>query len=260
MVFEIDMPAWAITAIWIALFLFLATLGVRFSERFGRRIARIYKNRERQPLTLERQMTLGSIFAGTVRLFSLTAALLAILALFVSIESLVWMVGLFSAAFGLGARPFISDILTGFTFITENTFSVGEKVEMLGVSGVVEKVQLRTTRLRAPSGELYILPNGDIRTIRNFSRGKFSQVKVTLRIHSANYEQALPLLDNLGQEAVSILPNLIEPWKVLSEGELGERAALVIVAKARFGKGADMTPRLEALVQQRFAEAQIDLV
>ena len=86
--------------------------------------------------------------------------------------------GLFSAGFGLGARPMVSDFLSGIGFMFEDTFDVSEKIEIPGlpggsVMGLVEAVHLRTTVIRAMSGEPYIVPNGEIRVVRNFSRGDF---------------------------------------------------------------------------------------
>jgi small-conductance mechanosensitive channel len=56
-----------------------------------------------------------------------TIAILSALSLFVETETLVWMVGLFSAAFGLGARPLISDFLTGIGFMFEDIYDVAKK-------------------------------------------------------------------------------------------------------------------------------------
>ena len=182
------------------------------------------------------------------------------LALFVPLNTLVWIVGLFSAAFGLGARPIISDFLTGVSLIFEDTFAEGEKVEPTGVTGVIEVVNLRTTSLRAPTGELYIVPNGEVRVVRNFSRGRFSTADIKLRITAIDLERALSLLEELGREAVVLLPNLLEPWEVISEsGIIGERTELTLAAKARYGKAAEMRPRLLALVHERLAEAGIAL-
>ena len=123
---------------------------------------------------------------------------LAALAQFLEPTDLIWMVGLLSAGFGLGARPLISDVLTGISFIFADTYAVGEKTELLGVEGVVEAVNLRTTLLRSPNGELLIIPNGDIRLVRNYSRGSFSIANVSIRVPSADLARALPLLENLG--------------------------------------------------------------
>ncbi len=66
------------------------------------------------------------------------------------------------------------------------------------------------------------------------------------------------LLTNMAVDAVTFLPNLLEPWKVISEsGEMGQYVELTFVAKARFGKAAEMRPRLLALVQERMEEAGI---
>lgn len=137
---------------------------------------------------------------------------------------------------------------------------MGEKVELLGVEGVVEAVNLRTTLMRSPTGELFVVPNGEIRLIRNFSRGRFSQVRVTIKIAAGDLARALVVLEDLATDAVQLLPNLLEPWQVISEtGAMGQQTELTILAKARFGKGAEMRPRLLSLVHERLAEAEMEL-
>ncbi|MBN1964534.1 MAG: mechanosensitive ion channel family protein [Anaerolineae bacterium] len=216
---------------------------------------------ERLRLREERRQTLRDLFASVLSFVAFLLAFVFALGHFVDATTLVWMVGLFSAAFGLGARPLIADYLTGIGFIFENAFDIGEKVELVGVEGVVESISLRTTQLRAPTGELYTIPNGEVRVIRNFSRGRFSTANVTLLVNAADLGRALPLLEALGEEAVTLLPNLLEPWQVISKtGAVGHDAELTILAKARFGMAAEMRPRLLALVQERLAEADIPLV
>ena len=155
------------------------------------------------------------------------------------------------------------DYLDGLSFIFEDTFAVGEKIELPGITaveGMIERINLRTTSVRAPSGELYVVPNGEIRTVRNFSRGKFSVANITLKISAADLGDAIALLETLGGEAVILLPNLIEPWQVISpEGVIGQYTELTLIAKARFGKAAEMRPRLLNLVQEKMVEAGISL-
>jgi hypothetical protein len=72
--------------------------------------------------------------------------------------------------------------------------------------------------------------------------------------------QALLILGELGGEAVALLPNLLEPWQVISEsGVIGQQTELTLLAKARFGQAAEMRPRLLALVQERLLEKNIAL-
>lgn len=255
------MSTWGSSLLWIGFFFMLAWLVHRLAWRVAGRIIQIsrFKPHNLQPRP-ERQRTLQSLIASTIRLVAFAVATLASLSLFVPINTLVWMIGLFSAAFGLGARPLISDFLTGVSLIFEDTFAVGEKVEVLGVEGVVEAVNLRTTLIRASTGELYVVPNGEVRIVRNFSRGRFSSLTIKLKIATADLNRALPLLEELGKEAVVLLPNLLEPWQVISEsGVIGQQTELTLLTKARFGKAAEMRPRLLALIQERLAEVDIDL-
>ncbi len=212
----------------------------------------------------ERVATLHSLIASTISILAFAGATFFSLGQFVSLTTLVWVVGLFSAAFGLGARPIISDFLTGASFIFEDTFDEGEKVEIMGivsVEGVIERVSLRATWLRGQTGELFVVPNGEVRMVRNFSRGLFSAADIKLKVAAEDLERALHLLEKLGPEAVVLLPNLLEPWRIISEsGSIGQQTELTLLARARFGKAAEMRPRLLALVQQRLAEAGISLL
>jgi small conductance mechanosensitive channel len=234
----------------------------RAADRLAGRIVKfgLFTPKRRQP-SAERQATLRGLIASATSMIAFIGAALLSLALYAQIDTLLWMVGLFSAAFGFGARPLISDFLTGISLMFEDTFAVGEKVEILGVEGVVESVNLRITMIRSPSGELFTMPNGEIRVVRNFSRGSFSTAKATFKVPAADLGRALKLLEELGKEAVSLLPNLLEPWQVLSEtGAVGQGTELTLLAKARFGQAGEMRPRMLTLVQERLSAAGVDLV
>ena len=219
---------------------------------------------QRRKLSLERQKTLNSLLSSTIDLVIIILTIVACMRLFVDPNTVAWVMGLFSAAFGFGARVVIGDYLSGLNFLFEDTFAVGEKIEVTGIrpiEGVVEALNLRTTMMRSPSGELYVVPNGEIRAVRNFSRGKFSIANITIKILASDLGNAHTTLEALGEEAVILLPNLVEPWQVTSLVEVtGQYTELTLIAKARFGKAADMRPRLLALVQERLSEANIELV
>jgi small conductance mechanosensitive channel len=248
----------------ISLFFLLAWLIHRLSSRIAMRIIRLNRLApEGYRWRSERVNTLHGLIADTVTFFAFFLATLLSLSLFVDSATLLWMVGLFSAGFGLSARPLVSDFLSGVSFIFEDTFEVGEKVDMMGtpggnVEGIVEAVNLRTTLVRAPTGELFTVPNGEIRVVRNYSRGRFSTADVLISIQAEDLGRALPLLEELGKEAMDVLPNLLEPWRVISKsGEMGDKVELSLLAKARFGKAAELRTRLLALLQERLAEADI---
>lgn len=251
--------AWWGTLTRIIIFFSVAWLIHRLASRLVNRVAQFsrftsHKARARP----EREETLKSIMTSSISFVAYAGAMLASLGQFVPTDTLVWMVGLFSAAFGLGARPLISDVLTGIGLLFEDTYAFGEKVEIQGAEGVVEAINLRTTWIRAPSGEIFVIPNGEVRIVRNFSRGKFSIARIVLKVASSDLDRALFQLEELGKEAMLLLPNLLEPWQVLSEsGVIGQQTELTVLAKARFGQAAEMRPRALALVQARLAEEGI---
>lgn len=246
--------------LWIAGSFVLALLIRQGAPWLASRLVRLaVRSRAGTCWRVERQATLRSLYASTLTVLAFAGAFLVSLGQFVTLDTLVWMVGLFSAAFGLAARPMISDLMAGISFLFEDAFSVGEKVEMLDKEGIVEAINLRATWLRSPTGELYVVPNGDIRLVRNFSRGHFSPADVRLHVPATDLNRAFDLLRDLGNEAVFLLPNLLEPWQVISEeGTIGQQVQLTVLAKAKFGKAAEMRPRLLALVHARLADAGIN--
>lgn len=258
-------PTWWSYVLRVVVFYLAAWVVHRFSGRLARLVYLDRFTREPRRSRPERLATLRGLVASAITFLAFAIATFASLSLAVETETLIWMVGLFSAAFGLGARPLLSDFLTGVSFMFEDTFDVGEKVELMGmnggpVEGVIEAVNLRTTHMRAPTGELFTVPNGEVRVVRNFSRGRFSMAYVKLKTSADDLPQALALLEDLGKEAVIFLPNLLEPWQIISEsGAIGQQAELTLIAKTKFGKAAEMLPRLLALVHERFAGAGLSL-
>lgn len=248
------------------LFLYIFALLVHISAptlaRYFLSINRFRKETKRW--RTERRETLQGLIANLITFAAIFIATILTLSLFVSATTIVWFVGLFSAAFGLGAHPIISNYLTGLGFIFQDTIADGEKIELLGlgsdVEGVVEAVNLSHIMIRGMEGELYTVPNGTIRVIRNFSRGRFSRVRVKLRVPGDKLDEAIILLENLGEDAPTLLPNLLEAWDVLSSnGELGRYTDLTITAKAKYGQAAKMQPRLLSLVHKRLREIGIEL-
>jgi small-conductance mechanosensitive channel len=64
----------------------------------------------------------------------------------------------------------VRDILSGIFMLIEDQYGVGDKVDVLEVQGVVEKVGLRVTTVRDGSGTLWYLRNGEILKVGNQSQ------------------------------------------------------------------------------------------
>ena len=78
--------------------------------------------------------------------------------------------GVVGMAVGLGAKSLVEDLLSGVFLVMEGQFSVGDHITAMDVSGVVEAIGMRITKLRDTDGAVHFLPNGKIVLVTNHSR------------------------------------------------------------------------------------------
>jgi small conductance mechanosensitive channel len=86
------------------------------------------------------------------------------------------------------ARDVIRDCVGGFLIVAENQFAIGDWVQTAGQYGEVERVSLRRTVLRSMGGDAVMIPNGDIRTVVNRTRG-WARINLDLGIADARQLQ-----------------------------------------------------------------------
>ncbi len=87
------------------------------------------------------------------------------------ITSVLAAAGVVGIAVAFGAQTLVKDLLSGMFIYAERSLDVGDVVTVNDLSGVVESMSIRTTTLRNFNGNVYIIPNGEIRSITNMSRG-----------------------------------------------------------------------------------------
>lgn len=84
--------------------------------------------------------------------------------------------GVVGLAVGLGAQNLVADVVAGFFILFEEQFLVGDMVQIGDALGKVEEINIRTTQIRDESGKLVIIPNGQIKTVVNYSKGYVNAV------------------------------------------------------------------------------------
>lgn len=133
---------------------------------------------------------------------------------------------LLAAIVGFGAQSFLRDIIAGFSILFEGQYSVGDfvEVEPTKASGIVEEFGLRTTRIRALSGEVIFIPNGAITGVTNYVSG---QQRFTVEVQLNDSEAATRVLDSLGEASDLYLA----PPRLVGREELGGRIRLRILAE-----------------------------
>lgn len=105
--------------------------------------------------------TLASFFASLARYAILTVVFIAVLNRFgVETTSLVAAIGAAAFAVGLALQGTLSNVASGVMLVFFRPYSLGDYVEVAGVSGTVADMNLFTTELTTPDNKTIIVPNG----------------------------------------------------------------------------------------------------
>lgn len=119
----------------------------------------------------KRTQTIGKVLHSAGIVVILVTAVLMILPEFgIDITPVLASVGIVGLAAGLGAQTLVKDFISGLFILIENQYTVGEVVEIQGVTGTVEDITLRVTAVRDVTGALHMIPMGEIRQVANKSR------------------------------------------------------------------------------------------
>ena len=97
--------------------------------------------------------------------------LIVISSLGVNIAPLLAGAGVVGLAVGFGAQKLVSDVLSGFFFLLDDAFRVGEYIQAGSIKGTVEAITLRNVMLRHHRGMLQVVPHSDLGAITNYMRG-----------------------------------------------------------------------------------------
>ncbi len=103
-----------------------------------------------------------------LKVFIFLVALMMILEIFgIDTKSLVTSLGAISVVVGLAFQDLLKDFISGFTILFEDQFSVGDVVTIDGFTGTVIEAGLKSTRIKAYTGEVKIISNRNILTVIN---------------------------------------------------------------------------------------------
>jgi moderate conductance mechanosensitive channel len=69
-------------------------------------------------------------------------------------------------AVGFGAQSFFKDIIAGINLLLEPEFKINSVIVTNNYTGTIKKITLKNTYLEDKDGNLYIIPNGEIKTIQ----------------------------------------------------------------------------------------------
>ncbi len=206
------------------------------------------------PARAQRARTLGPLLTSIARyLMGFVVAVVILQRLGIDVRTLIVSAGVAGLAIGLGAQSLIRDVVSGFFLLFENLIAVGDVVEVGPHTGVVESVGLRVTKVRKFSGELRIVPNGELAAFGLHTAG-WARLVVEI---SVDYEEdvgrALRVLGEVGRALADAHPaTVLEPPAAEGILRFGQAEA-VLRLHARVIAGEKFQLELEA--RRRVKEA-----
>jgi moderate conductance mechanosensitive channel len=200
-------------------------------------IRRIFKVKLKGPLrhSERREKTLLKLLENTLAYVVYFSAILAVLTEFsIDVKGLLAGAGVLGLAVGFGAQSLVKDIITGFFIIFEDQFSVGDYVKIGTAEGVVEEIGLRTTKIKSFTGEIYILPNGTVSQVVNYSmENSLAIVDVEIPFE-VDVDKTEKLMKNYLATLVKENDDFIKTPKVIGAHDFTETAVIVrIIAETK---------------------------
>jgi small-conductance mechanosensitive channel len=182
----------------------------------------------------------------------------------IPLTSLVAPATVAGVAVGFGAQRVVQDVLAGFLIVTERQYGFGDVIKIsaigttTGVSGTVEDVTLRVTRLRTVNGEVVIIPNGQIQQVTNLSRDWARSVVDVPVPSSVDITKVGEVLRTVCREAFAdekLRPFLLDPPSVMGlESIEVDTMQVRVVARTLPGKQYDVARELRARIAIAFRE------
>ncbi len=158
--------------------------------------------------------------------------------------------GLVAIAIGFGSQGFVQDVVTGLFVLAERQYSVGDFVEIGAVSGFVEEVGIRVTRVRDVNGALRLIPNRTVLQVGNYPKG-FTEAIVDVFPEKAEaLDRVEALLGAIGRRLDDELDVILLPPRLARPLPTGDpafvRATVRILPNQHWAIDRELVLRLKA--------------
>ena len=169
--------------------------------------------------------------------------------------------GVIGIAIGFGAQTLVRDIVSGFFYLLDDAFRIGEYVVVDQIRGAVEKISIRSFQLRHHNGPVHTVPYGEIRTLTNWSRD-WAIMKFELRVpFETDINMVRKMIKQIGLDIADdpeLGPTLLAPLKSQGVNRIDD-SALIIRCKFTAIPGHQFMIRREAFtrIQRAFEEKGI---
>lgn len=196
---------------------------------WGSRLVSFWVNRQiRQKIEEEKDAvtatTLNAVgFLAKIALWTVVL-LLALENSGVDVTALITGLGIAGIAVALALQNILGDLFASIAIVVDKPFLVGDFIVVGNHMGTVERVGLKTTRIRSLSGEQLIYSNSELlkNVVQNYKRMSERRVAFTFTLPYATPHDKLVLVPAIAREVVAAQPNARFDLAHLKEyGEFG---------------------------------------
>lgn len=116
-----------------------------------------------------------------------------------SVAPLIAGAGIVGLAFGFGGQYLIRDLINGLFILIEDQYRINDVVKIGEHGGLVEDINLRITSLRDLAGRVIIIPNGEIKTVINYTKG-YAQALLDIGVaYKENVDKVIGVIKDVGK-------------------------------------------------------------
>ena len=211
-----------------------------------------------------RAKTLLSLFRNALIITLITITAMIVLAeIGINIGPLIAGAGVLGLAIGFGAQKLVQDIITGVFIQVENAMNTGDVVTAGGITGVAERLSIRSVGLRDLSGTYHIVPFSSVDTISNFMRDFAYHLGVYGIAYREDIDEAISHLRAAFDELCTDEEhknNILEPLEVHGVTALGSSSVdLRVRIKTKPGAQWAIGRAYNRLVKRHFDAAGIEI-
>lgn len=248
----------SITTLRVVGIIILAVLAARMGSFI---IKKIFEKQKafKHKFNLKKIDTMATLLTSVYRYAVYIIAVVTILVDQFKLTSILAAAGIGGVALGLGAQSLIKDVISGFFIILEDQFIVGDVITIETITGTVEEMELRVTKIRNANGDLHIVPNGEIKKVTNHVRGNKAVIVDIPLAYSADVEKAFQTASEVCSAASKEFSTLVEEPKVLGITEMGkDNINLRITAKTLPNEQWEVERRIRRMIIEEFDRKQIE--
>ncbi len=167
-----------------------------------------------------------------VRFFILTAGFLAALGVFgVNVTGLLAGVGIGGLVVALAAKDSVENVFGSLTILFDMPFALGDWVKIDKYEGIVEEINLRSTRIRTFEDSIITLPNSNLikAAVENYGARRYRRQRFQIRISYANRAANLERFNQAIRKYLASVKKVVPDRTVVEIFEMTEMSVGVLV-------------------------------